>query len=277
MGQIVNLTPHPIRLRAANGAETEVPPSGTVARVASRPAWDARAVPGLPVPVQGAPQWGTIEGLPAPRDGAVYLVSALVLEAVRASGAHRPDVMAPATGPQDGAVRDDAGRIVAVTRLTAAAEPAQEGEFDEHETATSNSPYAGRYVVRVPRGVRLPARGDWRRAESGRSVIYTFTPDESMPLACKFGGVIDKTLRGAVEVAATIGGDHVDVVSIGWCQPGTIVRVSCGYKLRKELHLRFGAGSVDVVSPSEALGGAAMGTSLGATLAERLAALREKD
>lgn len=270
--KIINLTPHPIRLRTSDGAETEVPPSGTIARVASRPAWAAREVPGLPVPVQGAPQWGAVEGLPAPQEGAVYLVSSLVLEAVRASGAHRPDVMAPATGPQDGAVRDDAGRIVAVTRLVAAAEPTAADEYVEEHTSASNSPHAARYTVRVPRGVQLPARGDWRRAESGRTTVYTFAPDDTQPLAFMLGGELRDTCSGGVETAAVMGGDHVGVITIGWCAPGTVVRACTGYKLRSERHLRFGVGRIDEVAAADAVGGA--GESLGATLGERLAALR---
>lgn len=112
--ELINLTPHPIVLRPTEGEDVTVSPSGTVARVSSTPG--ALEDRGLPVPVASATEYGEIEGLPAPEAGTVYIVSGLVLS--RAIG--REDVFGPGTGPQDGAVRDDQGRIVAVTRLIAA-------------------------------------------------------------------------------------------------------------------------------------------------------------
>jgi hypothetical protein len=44
----------------------------------------------------------------------MYIVSGMVLSALYGT---RPDVLAPGTGPNDGAIRDASGRIVAVTRL----------------------------------------------------------------------------------------------------------------------------------------------------------------
>lgn len=106
---MINLTPHPITIRA-NGVDTVIHPSGTLARVAS-----SEQVIGV-CPLTGAPVvrrvFGDVTGLPA--DGADCLVSALVLSACPG----RPGVFAPDTGPT--AVRDDKGHIVAVTRLVAA-------------------------------------------------------------------------------------------------------------------------------------------------------------
>lgn len=113
MARLVNLTPHAIVLRPSEGADVVIPPSGGVARVKSVPG-GARNVEGIPVPVASPQVWGEIEGLPAPQEGVMYIVSAIVLG--RLQGA-RPDVVGPGTGPQDGAVRDDAGRVIAVTRL----------------------------------------------------------------------------------------------------------------------------------------------------------------
>lgn len=114
---LINLTPHPIVFRSGE-KETVIPPSGTIARVASRPGallFTARAT--LPVPVYGPPEWGDVEGLPPQGvEAAVYIVSALVA----ARCGDRADVVAPGTGPGDEAVRDTEGRIVAVTRLIAA-------------------------------------------------------------------------------------------------------------------------------------------------------------
>jgi len=110
---LVNLTPHAITLRGPDGTDTTVPPSGTVARVASAPGVP-QTVDGCPVPVYTPQTWGEVQGLPAAEAGTLLIVSALVLG--RLAGA-RPDCVAPGTGPADGAVRDDAGRVVAVTRL----------------------------------------------------------------------------------------------------------------------------------------------------------------
>lgn len=111
---IINLTPHPVTLRAPDGADHTYPSAG-VARVSSTPGTLADI--GLPVPVASATVYGEIAGLPAPVAGTYYIVSALVGAALRSSGSARTDVLCPGTGPNDGAIRDDAGRIVAVTRL----------------------------------------------------------------------------------------------------------------------------------------------------------------
>jgi hypothetical protein len=140
MCNIINLTPHPITLR--NGLEMiTVNPSGKVARVAMKTAPAAR-VPGIPVPVVPSPEYGEVEGLPGPEDWGcdrcvgdwpgtaqdcrgseahaeskpTYLVSAMVL--ARCVG--RDDVFAPDTSPNGGAIRDEKGQVIAVTRLVAA-------------------------------------------------------------------------------------------------------------------------------------------------------------
>lgn len=111
---LVNLTPHDIVLAHASGERTTLPPSGTVARVAVEyvpvPGWH-RGNCALPVV---RPHYGEVAGLPPPGEDTVYIVSGLVLS--RCAG--RTDVVGPDTGPT--AVRDDGGRIVAVTRLVAA-------------------------------------------------------------------------------------------------------------------------------------------------------------
>ena len=113
----VNLTPHQIEIRAGFGGECRivVPPTKPAARVSSTSA-PLPVVEG--VPVVTSPQWGEVEGLPAPETGVRYIVSAIVL--ARCAG--RKDVFAPATGPGDGAIRDEKGQIVAVTKLVAAPE-----------------------------------------------------------------------------------------------------------------------------------------------------------
>ncbi len=110
---ITNLTPHPLTLRSATGQDTVLPPSGTIARVSATPgAVEDRE--GFPVPVALPDTFGAVEGLPEPEEGTIYIVSGLV-------GSHisRPDVFVPGTGPKDGAIRNEKGHIMAVTRLKA--------------------------------------------------------------------------------------------------------------------------------------------------------------
>ena len=108
--QILNCTPHAIVLRAPDGTDTTVPPSGDIARVTMTEA-DVHAVAGMPV-IRREP--GEVTGLPPAQAGTIVLVSAMVLAAVTG----RDDVYAPDTGAT--AVRDERGHIVAVTRLVTA-------------------------------------------------------------------------------------------------------------------------------------------------------------
>lgn len=114
--ELVNLTPHPVVFRTSQGVDVVLPPSGRVARVATSPTSPASAHEGIPVPVLPYPVYGAIDDLPRPRAGHRYIVSLIVLAQCHGRG----DVYAPGTGPQDGAIRDAEGRIVAVTRLVAA-------------------------------------------------------------------------------------------------------------------------------------------------------------
>jgi hypothetical protein len=105
MATLINLTPHSITT-IHGGIETTLPSQG-VARVATKP---GQPLGGL---FYSSTSFGEVEGLPAPEEGKVFIVSALV--AGRCIG--RADVFSPGTGPNDGAVRDDKGQIKAVTRL----------------------------------------------------------------------------------------------------------------------------------------------------------------
>lgn len=55
----------------------------------------------------------TVEGLPDQEDGTIYIVSTLVLQALKANGVTRTDCVAPNTG-LSGAIRNEAGQIVGV-------------------------------------------------------------------------------------------------------------------------------------------------------------------
>lgn len=101
---IVNLTKHPIVVQ--DGEVKHVfDPIGQECRVASATI-DVAHVNGIPVSYQ---TFGEVQGLPAPVEGTVYIVSAMVLAALKGK---RNDVVAPRT---DGtAIRNESGQITAV-------------------------------------------------------------------------------------------------------------------------------------------------------------------
>ena len=103
MTTLRNFTPHPLHFLPPGGEAFEIPSEG-IARVSM----EARSVSveGLPVPaVVQVP--GEITGLPAPAEGVVFIVSAMV-----ANAANRPDVAHPAEF-----VRDEDGKIIGARAL----------------------------------------------------------------------------------------------------------------------------------------------------------------
>lgn len=111
---LTNLTPHALTLVSATGEHTVVPPSGTVARVTSTPGV-VEAREGFPCAVASPTVFGEVTGLPTPTAGTVFVVSGMVGSALAGQG--RSDVFVPGTGPNDGALRNEQGHIVGVTRL----------------------------------------------------------------------------------------------------------------------------------------------------------------
>ena len=103
---IINLTPHPINLRV-EGIETIFPKTDTVARVDSLSVETDLVIAGAKV---FKTEFGEVSGLPVQQDGIFYIVSGLVLSALKGS---RTDCIAPKTDMT--AIRNDAGHIVAVT------------------------------------------------------------------------------------------------------------------------------------------------------------------
>lgn len=98
--RFVNLTPHDVRIVGVRYLDhITIPASGKVARVASTST--------LVGEYEGIPMMrstlGEVEGLPAPRDGVIYVVSALVRSAVP----HREDVASPGD-----LVRDERGNVI---------------------------------------------------------------------------------------------------------------------------------------------------------------------
>ncbi|QZT33673.1 hypothetical protein HUR95_15825 [Caldalkalibacillus thermarum TA2.A1] len=105
MKQIINLTPHAIRVVGKDGQEIiTIPPSGQLARVAmvKTPAEEIPAGNGINIPVNHV-TYGDVEGLPDPQPDTIYVASAVVAQAVP----HRDDVFVPGD-----LVRDDSGAVV---------------------------------------------------------------------------------------------------------------------------------------------------------------------
>ena len=94
----VNLCQHAIDIVAGDAIRT-VPPSGSVARVSSTSSIVGE-VEGLPI---HRTVFGAVDGVPDPREGVLFIVSALV----RAACPGRADVASPGE-----LVRDDAGQPI---------------------------------------------------------------------------------------------------------------------------------------------------------------------
>lgn len=108
--KIVNLTPHELNLmpQGPDGPVVAIPPSGQVARCAtSRVQVDTVTVDDITIPVNRT-QFGEVTGLPDPQPDTIYIVSAVVAQAVP----DRPDVFIV-----DDAVRDEQGRIIGARAL----------------------------------------------------------------------------------------------------------------------------------------------------------------
>ena len=106
---MLNLTPHDIVV-VVDGESTNFPPSGTIARVSCESVASG-TVNGIPVVIN---RFGDVTGVPAlPCEP--FLVSGMVLAQLGAQ--YSGVAFAPATGPNDGAIRNDKGHITGVTKL----------------------------------------------------------------------------------------------------------------------------------------------------------------
>jgi len=103
--RLINMTPHEIIIYDQSGQNIlfKIPPSNSVARVSVTQQKIAE-INGVPV---FKTTYGKVENLPDPQPNTIYIVSALVLQALAGS---RSDIVAPDTG--SGAVRDSSGRII---------------------------------------------------------------------------------------------------------------------------------------------------------------------
>jgi len=91
--RIVNLCKHNVDVVSPSGAVKTVPPSGVEARVATTRVFDEPVVldDGFVVQIS-KPHYGEVEGLPAPQEGVMFVVSGQTLAALNGS---RPDVFSP--------------------------------------------------------------------------------------------------------------------------------------------------------------------------------------
>lgn len=97
--EIINLTPHEIKVLDAGNNLLHVIPSAGLARCQVT-RQQVGNVNGIPV---NRTVFGEVEGLPEQQDDIIYVVSAIVAQAVK----NRDDVVIP-----DDAVRDEQGRII---------------------------------------------------------------------------------------------------------------------------------------------------------------------
>ena len=103
--KLVNLTPHAIVIRLADGTDRTIPPSGQTVRCQVRTE-QLEPLDGISV-VRSA--FGDLEGLPAPEEGTVFITSTPAAQKAAVLG--RTDVVSPDTGPT--AIREN-GQVKAV-------------------------------------------------------------------------------------------------------------------------------------------------------------------
>ncbi|MEM5866924.1 MAG: hypothetical protein QXG39_03280 [Candidatus Aenigmatarchaeota archaeon] len=108
MIEIVNLTPHEIRIQTKSGEEIVIPPSGTVLRTQVQHELIGE-IEGIPV---YKIKYGKVENLPERKEGTIYLVSMPVKDAVP----DREDICMPDTSPPN-VIRDEKGNIKAVKAI----------------------------------------------------------------------------------------------------------------------------------------------------------------
>ena len=114
----LNLCPHPITYSAVIDGRPQMvtlAPTDRPCRVQTE-SHDMGMLDHLPIQRQ---TFGQIYNLPNPAPDTVYVVSGIVMSALKERGIERTDVIAPATGPRDNAMRNSDGQIVAVTRFQA--------------------------------------------------------------------------------------------------------------------------------------------------------------
>ena len=112
---VINLTPHTVNIIGEDGSIiASISPAGKVARVKTVATKTGTIeVDGRTIDVVST-SYGEVEDLPASTSDKIYIVSVLVLQALRGS---RTDIVCPDTGPES-VVRDPKGGITGVKRFT---------------------------------------------------------------------------------------------------------------------------------------------------------------
>ncbi len=113
--KLVNCTPHAITL-IVDGQEVVIPPSGMVLRAAEVVAAEELLAVNLDgeqlsVPVRTL-SFQQVQGLPPVEEGTLYIVSAIVAQAVKKAHPERTDFVVP-----HDLVRDEEGRVVGARAL----------------------------------------------------------------------------------------------------------------------------------------------------------------
>jgi len=103
--KIINLTEHVLRIMTSNGKIISIPPSGNVARVETEKKYVGKV---MGIELYHRP-FGAVNGLPKPQKDVIYIVSTIVVQALRGA---RDDVYAP-----DELIRNGSGEIVACKGL----------------------------------------------------------------------------------------------------------------------------------------------------------------
>jgi hypothetical protein len=135
--------------------------------------------------------------------------------------------------------------------------------------SSSNSPHAGRLIVRAPEGTVFPACGDWiDQGQSGLVETIDFVPREGAPLAVIVDG--DVAPASGWVPAREFRGAH-ESLTLGWAAPGTRLRAGCGYKCRSERHVEVLPGELRPV-PDVEVAPRGAGSPLSQSLADQLRA-----
>jgi hypothetical protein len=123
-----NYTPHEVSIFSSLGEKIETLPTLGIARVLETTTTG--------IPVNGIPvvskKYSEVTGLPEPEDGVIFVVSQMVLSAMK----DRRDIMCPDTGSES-SVRDSEGKLLGVRRLQCApaeAETCTESYFVHYVT-----------------------------------------------------------------------------------------------------------------------------------------------
>src|SRR3989344_6547060 len=105
MPDFVNLTPHAIVFQHPDGTRRTFakPEKGMDARVDPLPVRPEEVSELEGMTLAPYPMYGPVVNLPEPQEGTIYIVSLIVLG--RPEVASRKDLVAPGTGPKDGAIR----------------------------------------------------------------------------------------------------------------------------------------------------------------------------